>query len=241
MKIQERTGAGNHRSNAPAQPGMGERLPTAPRERKPALAALAVLLILIGALGATILVMRAGDRIEVVKVTQPISAGEKVTKDKVSSVMVAKDDSIHYVKWSQLGSLTKLKARDSIPAGVLAVGELFTGDDGLTAGKASVGLSLKDGQYPNDLKPGDKVAAYRVATRRRPAATRATRRTTGNVGQHCAHRRGRRGRDRGRHERLDHRQRKPPRHPGRQQRPGRRPRERRRRRPGRSRAHTESS
>lgn len=60
MKIQERTGAGNNRSAAPVQPTMGERLPSPPRERKPALAALAVLLILVGALGATMLVLRAG-------------------------------------------------------------------------------------------------------------------------------------------------------------------------------------
>lgn len=58
MKVQERTGAGNHRVPSPAQ-SAGERLPTVARERKPALAALAVLLILVGALGATVLVLRA--------------------------------------------------------------------------------------------------------------------------------------------------------------------------------------
>ncbi|QKW08470.1 hypothetical protein HUT18_20960 [Streptomyces sp. NA04227] len=162
MKIQERAGAGNHRSNAPAQPTMGERLPTAPRERKPALAALAVLLILVGALGATVLVLQAGDRVEVVKITQPVEAGESVTDDKVTSVMVAKDDSIHYVKWSQLSSLKKLKARHSIPEGVLAVGELFGEESGLPAGKSSVGLALDEGQYPAGLKSGDVVAAYQV-------------------------------------------------------------------------------
>ncbi|NUR27045.1 MAG: hypothetical protein HOV83_14575, partial [Catenulispora sp.] len=41
------------------------RLPTAPRERKPALAALAVLLILAGALATVLLVNRSGHRISV--------------------------------------------------------------------------------------------------------------------------------------------------------------------------------
>ena len=80
MKIQERTGAGAGRSAAPAGPSVGERLPTPPRERKPALAALAVLLILVGALGATMLVLQAGDRIEVVKITEEIPA--KVAANK---------------------------------------------------------------------------------------------------------------------------------------------------------------
>ncbi|MFI7138716.1 hypothetical protein ACIBQ5_13400 [Streptomyces massasporeus] len=164
MKIQERTGAGVGRSAAPAQPSVGDRLPTPPRERKPALAALAVLLILVGALGATMLVLQAGDRIEVVKVTAPIPAGGSVSKSNTTSVMVAKDDSIHYVEWTQLNDLKKLKAVNAIPAGVVAVGEMFGSEAGVDAGKATVGLSLKAGQYPTGIKQGDTVAAYRVSS-----------------------------------------------------------------------------
>ncbi|MEV7195338.1 hypothetical protein AB0N81_26560 [Streptomyces sp. NPDC093510] len=163
MKIQERAGAGNNRSAAPVQPGVGERLPAPPRERKPALAALAVLLILLGALGATVLVLRAGDRIEVVKVTKPIQAGESAKENvNITGVMVAEDDSINYVPWEQRGALTKLKAKSTIPGGVVAVGEMFGAKSGLPAGKASVGLSLKEGQYPSDIKSGDTVAVFPV-------------------------------------------------------------------------------
>jgi hypothetical protein len=164
VKIQERTGAGAGRSAAPAQPSVGDRLPTPPRERKPALAALAVLLILVGALGATMLVLQAGDRIEVVKVTQAIPAGGSANTSNTTSVMVAKDDSIHYVEWAQLNELKKLKAVNAIPAGVVAVGEMFGSEAGVAAGKATVGLSLKAGQYPTGIKQGDTVAAYRVST-----------------------------------------------------------------------------
>ncbi|MFD8230878.1 hypothetical protein ACFV20_03100 [Streptomyces sp. NPDC059696] len=164
MKIQERTGAGAGRSAAPAQPSVGDRLPTPPRERKPALAALAVLLILVGALGATMLVLQAGDRIEVIKVTQEIPAGGSVSTSNTTSVMVAKDDSIHYVEYGQLKQLQKLKAVNPIPAGVVAVGEMFGDAAGVAAGKATVGLSLKAGQYPTGIKQGDTVAAYRVSS-----------------------------------------------------------------------------
>ncbi|MFF4566013.1 hypothetical protein [Streptomyces sp. NPDC001435] len=163
MKIQERTGAGAGRSAAPAQPSVGDRLPTPPRERKPALAALAVLLILLGALGATTLVLRAGDRIEVVKVTKQIEAGESVG-DNVTSVMVAADDSINYVKWSQLAALKTLKAKSTIYPDTVVMGQMFAEGSSLPAGKAAVGVALKEGQYPADIKSGDVVAVYNVDT-----------------------------------------------------------------------------
>ncbi|AVH57188.1 MULTISPECIES: hypothetical protein [Streptomyces] len=161
MKIQERTGAGNPRSAASVQPAMGERLPTPPRERKPALAALAVLLILVGALGATMLVLRAGDRVEVVQVTSDIQAGESVG-DHVTSVMVADDAGVNYIKWSQLGTLKTLKAKTTIYKDTVVMGQMFAKTATLPAGKANVGLSLKEGQYPVGLKAGDSVAVYRV-------------------------------------------------------------------------------
>ncbi|MFE7031201.1 hypothetical protein ACFU9Y_12895 [Streptomyces sp. NPDC057621] len=161
MKIQERTGAGNNRSSAPVQPTMGERLPSPPRERKPALAALAVLLILVGALGATMLVLRAGDRIEVVKVTADIQAGESVGT-KVESVLVADDAGVNYVKWNQINALKKLKAKSTIYAGTLVIGQMFGTEASVPAGKAVVGLSLKEGQYPEGIEVGDLVAAYQV-------------------------------------------------------------------------------
>ncbi|CAL9537198.1 hypothetical protein ACFW2V_20980 [Streptomyces sp. NPDC058947] len=164
MKIQERTGAGAGRSAAPAQPSVGDRLPTPPRERKPALAALAVLLILVGALGATMLVLQAGDRIEVVMVKNQVQAGDSLKDSDVTSVMVAKDDSIHYVEWAQLDAIKTYKAKSTIYPGTLAVGEMFAKKASLPAGKASVGLALKEGHYPSDIKAGDVVSAYRVGT-----------------------------------------------------------------------------
>ncbi|WP_328770977.1 hypothetical protein [Streptomyces sp. NBC_00286] len=163
MKIQERTGAGNNRSAAPAQPAMGERLPTPPRERKPALAALAVLLILVGALGATMLVLRAGDRVEVIQVTKTLQAGEAVDDSNITSVLVAEDSSIKYVRWEQRETLKTLKAKSPIYAGTVVVGQMFGAKSSLPAGKASVGLALKEGQYPSNIKPGDIVAAYRAS------------------------------------------------------------------------------
>ncbi|MGY0069026.1 hypothetical protein ACWZEH_19995 [Streptomyces sp. QTS137] len=162
MKIQERTGAGAGRPAAPAQPSVGDRLPTPPRERKPALAALAVLLILVGALGATMLVLQVGDRIEVVKVTKEIPAGQSVNGSNVESVLVVDDPEINYVPWTQLSALKTLKAVSTIPANVVAVGDMFGDGAKIPDGKSVVGLSLKEGQYPAGIDGGDTVAVYRV-------------------------------------------------------------------------------
>ncbi|MFD7464943.1 hypothetical protein [Streptomyces tendae] len=165
MKIQERTGAGAGRSAAPAQPSVGDRLPSPPRERKPALAALAVLLILVGALGATMLVLRAGDRVEAIQLTADVKAGESITDDNIKSVMVNDDSGANFVAWSQRESLMKLQAKSTLYGGTVVVGEMFADKSGMEEGKATVGVSLKEGQYPKGLGSGDNVAVYRVGNK----------------------------------------------------------------------------
>ncbi len=146
-----------------AQP-IGDRLPSVPRERKPALAALAVLLILVGALGATVLVLRAGDRVEVIKITQNVTAGKPIPASAMESVMVAEDSGVDYVKYDQRNLLSDYRATADIVKGSLLVGPMLTEKSkGLPDGKVLVGLSLKSGQYPQDLAVGDTVSAYRVS------------------------------------------------------------------------------
>jgi hypothetical protein len=142
---------------------MGDRLPTPPRERKPALAALAVLLILAGALGATMLVMQAGDRVEAVMVTERVPAGQPIPDSAIKSVLVAEDSAVHYVLWSQRGQLQE-EYRPSVDlvAGTLLVGEMLTDEETLGRNEVFVGLSLSPNQYPAGLGAGDTVSAYWV-------------------------------------------------------------------------------
>ncbi|MFG3258097.1 hypothetical protein [Streptomyces sp. NPDC048172] len=164
MKTQERSAAGANRA-ATGTALAGDRLPSAPRERKPALAALAVLLVLLGALGATVLVMRAGDRIEAIAVTERVPQGQPVPDSAIKSVMVAEDSDIKYVRWEQRGLLKKYRAASDLVDGAVLVGSMLTKEKGLADGKVVVGLSLKSGQYPARIEEGDSVAAYRVGDR----------------------------------------------------------------------------
>ncbi|WP_326690222.1 MULTISPECIES: hypothetical protein [unclassified Streptomyces] len=168
MRTQERSAAGANRPAAIAAP-TGDRLPSAPRERKPALAALAVLLVLLGALGATVLVMRAGDRVEAVALTQRVPQGQPVPDSAIKSVMVAEDSDVKYVRWEQRGLLKKYRSATDLVDGTVLVGSMLTKEKGLARGKAVVGLSLKNGQYPPRLEEGDTVSAYRVGNREAPS------------------------------------------------------------------------
>jgi len=161
VKTQERSSAGVGRGAALTAPA-GDRLPSPPRERKPALAALAVLLVLLGALGATVLVMRAGDRVEAIALTKRVPQGQPIPDSAIKSVMVAEDSDIKYVRWDQRGLLKKYRSAADLVDGTVLVGSMLTKEKGLAAGKAVVGLSLKSGQYPPRLKEGDTVSAYRV-------------------------------------------------------------------------------
>jgi hypothetical protein len=166
VKTRERSAAGA-RNAVPGAGGVGapgERLPVAPRERRPALAALATLLILVGALGATVLVMRAGDRVSAVKITANVTSGTRIPASAMTEVQVAKDSGVSYVAWSQRDLVrTKYYASTDLVSGTLLVGQMLTTQPGAVgSGKAVVGLSLTSGQYPDGLKVGDVVNVYEV-------------------------------------------------------------------------------
>ncbi|NJQ04644.1 hypothetical protein [Streptomyces lonarensis] len=162
MKTQDRSSAIAKKSVA-AGPAMGDRLPVPPRERKPALAALAVLLILVGALGATTLVIQAGDRVEAVKITERVPAGQPVPESAIAAVLVAEDPAVNYVPWSSRSQLEQdyIPSVDLVPGTVL-VGEMLTNEETLGSDQVLVGLSLSAGRYPSGLSTGETVAAYHV-------------------------------------------------------------------------------
>ncbi|MEO3750022.1 hypothetical protein [Streptomyces sp. B6B3] len=142
----------------------GDRLPSPPRERKPALAALAALLVLVGALGAALLVMRAGDRIEAIQITADVSAGQPIPDDAMRPVMVADNTDVAYVEWSQKDQLAEedLRAKTDLVDGAVLVGPMLSEKPSLPEGEVVVGVTLQPGQYPPSLEQGDRIDAYWV-------------------------------------------------------------------------------
>ena len=146
---------------APTMPA-GRRLPTAPRERKPVLAALAVLLILGGALGAGYLVTKSSKQVQAIEITRQIGAGQRIPLSAMQQVPVPAGTQVGYVAWVYASQVTRYYAAVTIPPGTLLNKSMVATTNRSTAGRAIIGLALKDGQLPRGLQAGDHVDIFFV-------------------------------------------------------------------------------
>lgn len=174
MRASESTPVGDHaqdRRRAREQRGLasasraakGERLPPAPRERRPMLAALAVLLIAGGAAGAGLLALRADDRVPVLVAARDIAAGEVIAEDALTTTSVASEGT-RLIPASQSNIFSGKYARVSISKGQLLDSAMLTATALLQPGSVAVGASLASGRMPaSGLLPGDVVQLVRVA------------------------------------------------------------------------------
>ncbi|MFI6739187.1 hypothetical protein ACIBI9_40230 [Nonomuraea sp. NPDC050451] len=142
-------------------------LPQQARQRRPGLAALAVLLVLGGALATTLLVMRADERTSVIRVTKRTGAGQPFGRDALQEARIA-DEGVSYWPWSQRDRVAETVATVTVLPGTLLTQPMAAaGDSGAVAGKTvKVGLALKPGQAPYDLQRGEHVQLVHVPGRR---------------------------------------------------------------------------
>ncbi|MFJ2031535.1 hypothetical protein [Streptosporangium sp. NPDC087985] len=141
------------------------KLPVPPRERRPALAALALLLILGGALATTLLVMRSGDRVSAIEITQQVGTGQRISLAAMREVQIA-DTGIGYVSYADRPRVAENYARVTLLPGTLLTREMVVSSSAeLGPGKAQVGLALKPGQFPSALVQGDRVQVIHVPGR----------------------------------------------------------------------------
>ncbi|MBO0771868.1 MAG: hypothetical protein J2P35_10475 [Actinobacteria bacterium] len=156
-------GTADHANWPEATAPAGRRLPSAPRERKPALAALALLLIVGGALGAGFLVLRSGEKVSAIELSQQVGAGQRIPLSALQEVQVPATG-LNYVPWNARGSVTRYFAATTLPAGTLLTNAMVARASGVTAGRDVLGLALKDGQLPSNLAVGDHVAIFGVSS-----------------------------------------------------------------------------
>ncbi|HEY6276980.1 MAG TPA: hypothetical protein VIX86_11675 [Streptosporangiaceae bacterium] len=144
--------------------GPGRRLPSARRERKPALAAFALLLIVGGALAAGLLVIASGKRVAAIEISQQVGVGQQIPLAAMQQVQVASGTGLAYVPWAEASQVARFYAAVTIPPGTLLTSTMVAQASGVTAGKDIIGLALKDGQWPDQLKAGDHVGIYAVSS-----------------------------------------------------------------------------
>ncbi|RCG27840.1 hypothetical protein DQ384_25255 [Sphaerisporangium album] len=154
-------------ADRPGSPGAlsgpaSRKLPVPPRERKPALAALALLLVLGGALATTLLVVRSGDRVSAIRITQQIGAGQPIILAAMEEVQIA-DTGIAYVDYRQREKVAATFARVTLLPGTLLTEAMVSTDSEQSGpGKVTLGLALKAGQVPLGLLRGDHVQVLYV-------------------------------------------------------------------------------
>lgn len=140
----------------------GRRVPQAARERKPALAALALLLIVGGALAVAYVVTQNAKRVSAIEIAAPIAIGQRIPLSAMHEVQIAANGGVAYVPWSEASQVAQFYAGEAIPAGTLLNRKMVVRASGVTAGKDVLGLALKDGQLPDNLQVGDHVNLYEV-------------------------------------------------------------------------------
>jgi hypothetical protein len=142
----------------------GHRIPVPPRERKPAMAALAVLLIVGGALVSAYLVMASGQRVPVIRVARPVAAGQQIPAAALEEVQVSATGGLDYIPWRDRAKVTRTYATVTLVKGSLLTNGMINTAASAAKGTVVVGLALKPGQLPaGGLHPGDRVAVYAVA------------------------------------------------------------------------------
>jgi hypothetical protein len=171
MKASQSTVAGGSNGSSPGSAALGrgglgastgQRLPVPPRERKPALAALAVLLILGGALTSAYLVIVSGQRVSAIQIAEPVAAGQRIPPSALREVQVG-DTGIQFINWSERQAVTTAYAAVPLVKGALLTNEMVSRTNDAAKGRVVVGLALKPGQMPAaGLRSGARVGLYAV-------------------------------------------------------------------------------
>ncbi len=148
-------------------------VPSPPKRRRPALTALAVLLIVGGAALAGVLAVRMDSREPVLVVSQQISPGQKISRSMLDSRNVS-GDGLNAIPASQVDEFTRFYSRQTIYKGQLLTPDLLRKDPPLQSDQAQVGVPLTSGKYPPGLRSGDAVRLVRIGDSQSPSRALCT-------------------------------------------------------------------
>lgn len=173
------SGQTSGRGSRAARPGRGTTpprtsVPSPPRRRRPALTALAVLLIVGGAAVAGLLAVRLDSRQPVLVLNQQVATGTKVTAGMISYENVS-GDGVDFIPKSEASKfLDRFYARGTLYKKQLLTADMLRRDPPLEADQAQVGVPLTSGKYPPDLRSGDAVRLTRIGDASNPSTALGT-------------------------------------------------------------------
>ncbi len=143
--------------------GVAGRLPSPPRQRRPAMAALALVLIVGGALVAGLLAIRMDSRVQVLVAAEEISPGSEITEANTTTVPIAYDD-LNVFTEADAGIAYGLYAKTPIAPGMLLDGRMLAEEDPIGDDRAIVSIVLSPALAPEkELQAGDLVEVVRAS------------------------------------------------------------------------------
>jgi Flp pilus assembly protein CpaB len=152
--------ANRTREPRPSRPT--DRLPAPPQQRRPALAALAVLLIVGGTALAGLLAVRMDERVPVVVAARDIPVGTELTREDLTTALIA-SDGIATIPGPALDQLIGQYTNRALSRKQLLDATLVDRQGFLRDGTVAVGVPMVSGRVPaQGLQVGDVVQVLRV-------------------------------------------------------------------------------
>jgi hypothetical protein len=130
------------------------------RRRRVPYLALGALLVVVCVLGFAYAAAQLGERVSVLAVARPVSAGQVIAAADLKAVSAADDATLGLIPASSAGSVVGRTAAVPLLPGTLLTRAVLGDPQDPPAGKVTASLALKPGQYPQGLQPGASVAVF---------------------------------------------------------------------------------
>ena len=147
--------------DAPVEPPGLSRAPTLSpprRRRRPALLALAVAMVVLGALGASFVATSLGQTTSVVALARAVPWGQTVTDADLVEARIAADPALSPIPYADRDEVIGLIAATDLTVGSLLTREALTDERFPPPGQHLVGVAVTTAQLPvTPLRSGDEV------------------------------------------------------------------------------------
>jgi hypothetical protein len=146
-------------SRRAASSASASRLPSA-RERRPALAALAVLLIVGGAFASGFLALQAGNRADYLRVKAELAQGQEITEAHLESVSLPEDMDGGVVSADDMDEVVGDYASAHLLEGTILTETMVAEESGIPEGKVRIAIGLEAEDFNADLQEGALITVY---------------------------------------------------------------------------------
>lgn len=163
--VPENTRARSQASADPSGAPAGQIAPPPKMRRRPALIALSVVLVCVGALASAFAFQSMSDSQEVLTVRETIHRGQVVDADDLVVVQIGMDPALQAVAASDAEAVVGKRAALDIAAGSVLTAEQVTDETVPSAGNSVVGVSVTAAMLPaGQVRSGDDVRVVTTST-----------------------------------------------------------------------------